>query len=64
MVVKSQENLKKIGDNIFKDIRNLFQLKKYNEVIKDGIVRDIRKLFELEEHYHKAARVGNFYSNN
>ena len=33
----------------FKDIRNLFRLKKEREAIKDKIVRDIRNLLEHEE---------------
>ena len=31
---------KEIDDNIIKIIRNLFKLKKENEVIKDGIIRN------------------------
>ena len=45
----------------FKDIRNLFRLKKESEAIKDKIVRDIRNLLEHEEEdYYKPVRVINF----
>ena len=36
----------KIGDNITKDVRNIFRTKKKKEAIKDRIIRDIRNLFE------------------
>ena len=46
----------------FKDIRNLFRLKKEREAIKDKIVRDIRNLLEHEEEdYYKPVRVINFW---
>ena len=46
----------------FKDIRNLFRLKKESETIKDKIVRDIRNLLEHEEEdYYKPVRVINFW---
>ena len=46
----------------FKDIRNLFRLKKESEAIKDKIVRDIRNLLEHEEEdYYKPVRVINFW---
>ena len=54
-------------DNITKDVRNLFELKKENETIKDRITKDIRNIFQLEnkvENYYKPIGVGNFYSNN
>ena len=45
---------KQSEENIAKSIRNLFKLKKENEVIKDRIIRDIRTLFKQEEdHYLK-----------
>ena len=38
---------------------------KENGAIKDRVIWDIRNLFEHEEeHYFKAVRVGNFWSNN
>ena len=46
----------------FKDIRNLFRLKKEREAIKDKIVREIRNLLEHEEEdYYKPMRVINFW---
>ena len=46
----------------FKDIRNLFRLRKESEAIKDKIVRDIRNLLEHEEEdYYKPVRVINFW---
>ena len=45
---------KQSEENITKSIRNLFKLKKENEVIKNRIIRDIRTLFKQEEdHYLK-----------
>ena len=44
--------------------KKLFRFKKENELIKQRIIRDINNLFEQEEHYYKASRVGQFYSNN
>ena len=35
-------------DDIIKNIRNIFKLKKESKAIKDKIVSDIRNLFELE----------------
>ena len=37
---------KQLENNIMKDARNHFDLKKENEAIKDRIIRDIRNLFE------------------
>ena len=54
---------KQLEDNIFKGIRNIFKLKKENEVSKDLIIRDFRSLFESEKYYCKLARVGSFHSN-
>ena len=51
-------------DNIIEDIRNLFRLKKEND-IKDKIIRDIRTLFESdEEDYYKPVRIGTAFSSN
>ena len=67
------EEDKNMEENIIKDVRNLFRLKKEinvtaikeNKVIKDRILRDIRNIFEHEEEdYFKSVRVGNFWSNN
>ena len=55
---------KQSEDNIIKNIRNLFWLKKGNEAIKDKIVRDIKTLFEQEEDYYKLVRVAIFWNNN
>ena len=54
------EKDKKIEDNVIKDIRNLFKLKKENKAIKCKVIRDIRKLFEHEEEdYYKSVRKNN-----
>ena len=52
-------------ENVTKNIRNLFKLKKENQVIKDRIIRYIRNLFEHEEEKDccKPVRVGNFWRN-
>ena len=46
-------------DDILKNIRNFFKLKKEDKAIKDRIIRDIRTLFEQEEDSYKIERVGN-----
>ena len=51
-------------DNINKNVKNLFRLKKENKAIKNRIVRDIRNLVEHEEDYYKPLGVGNFLSYN
>ena len=62
-------------DNIIKNIRNFFKLKKENKAIKTTIIiiiitiiiiiRDISNLLELEiKDYYKPIKVNNFYSNN
>ena len=54
-------------ENIIKDIRNLFRLKKETKAIKDRILRDIENLFEhekQEKNYYKPVRVSAFWSNN
>ena len=70
------ESLSLEEENIMKDIRNLFILKKdisklrqekETKTIKDRILRDIKNLFEHEEeeeNYYKPVRVSNFWSNN
>ena len=35
-------------DNIIKNIRNLFKIKKENEVIEERIIRDIKIIFQQE----------------
>ena len=56
---------KQSEENIIKSMRNLFKLKKENEVIKDKIIRDTRTLFEQkEEDYYNPIRLGNFWNNN
>ena len=58
---KNKNNLKKT----IKSIRNLFKLKKENEVIKDRPIKNIRTLFKQEEDdYYKPTEVGNFWNNN
>ena len=52
---------KQSEENIIKNIRNLFKLKKENNTIKDRIIRDIRTLFEQqqeEKDCYKRIRVG------
>ena len=54
------EKDKKIEDNVIKDIRNLFKMKKENKEIKFKVIRDIRNLFEHEEEdYYKSVRKNN-----
>ena len=54
------EKDKKIEDNVIKDIRNLFKVKKGNKAIKCKVIRDIRNLFEHEEEdYYKSVRKNN-----
>ena len=55
---------KKFEEDIIKNIRNLFKLKKEKERIKDRIITDIRTLFKQEDYYYKPTRVGNFLNNN
>ena len=50
-----------MNNNVFKDIRNLFRLKKESQAIKDRIIRDISNLFDKEkENYYAQFRIGNF----
>ena len=56
---------KQFEDNIIKNIRNIFRLKKENTAVKDRIIRDIKNLLEQqEEKYYKPVRVDNFHSSN
>ena len=56
---------KQSEDNIIKNIRNLFKLKKERKAIKYRTIRDIKTLFEQqEEYYYKSVRVGNLWNNN
>ena len=50
-------------DNIIKNIRNLFILKRENEAIKAGIIRDITNLFEKEDDHCEPIKIGNFGNN-
>ena len=56
--------IKKIQNNIIKNGKNLFRLKKENEAIKSRIIRNVKNLFEQEEDYYKPVRIVNFHSNN
>ena len=47
--------------NIIKDVKNLFRLKKENEVIKDSITKNIRNLSGQKEDYYKPVKEGNLY---
>ena len=40
-----------MGDNIAKNGRDLFRLKKKSKSIKENIIRDIKNHFESEEDY-------------
>ena len=66
---------KKIEDNIIKDVRNIYRMKKeiddtavkdtgYPFTLKNKMKQNFRNLFEHEEDYHKPVRAGNFWSNN
>ena len=69
-IIKGVRNLlrlkKEIDDTLIKDIRNIFTIKKANEVIKDRVIRYLRNLSEYEEevNYYKPEKVGNFWCNN
>ena len=55
----------KLEDNIRKDVKNLYRLKKENKAIKARIIRDIRNLFEQgKEDYYEPVKVGHFWSRN
>ena len=43
---QEDENIK---ENIIKEVRNLFRLKKNNKAIKGRIIRDIRNLIKHDE---------------
>ena len=61
------ESLSLEEENIIKDIRKLFRLKKEIKGIKDIVLRNIKNLFEYEkqeENYYKPVRVNSFWSNN
>ena len=47
-------------DNVIKDIRNFFRLKK-DSGIKDKVLGDIRTLFEPEKDYYKEIKVINAF---
>ena len=52
-------------DNVIKNLRNHFKLRKENEPIKERIIRDIKTLFEQQEDdYYKPIRAVNFWNNN
>ena len=40
---------KNIEDNIIKDVKNLFRLKKLKQETSDTAIRDIRNLFRLKK---------------
>ena len=43
------KNLRPEEENIIKDIKNLFRLKKEFKSIKDRMLRDIKNLFQHED---------------
>ena len=55
---------KQSKDNITKNIRHPFRVKKGNKTIKNRIIRNIKTISEQEKHYYKPVRVGSFGSNN
>lgn len=55
---------KKSKENIIKSVRNVFKLKKENEIIKSRIIRNIRAYFEQEDDRHKPIREDMFWNNN
>ena len=60
------ENLSLEGEQIIKDIRNLFRQEKETKAINDRILRDIKDHLEYEEekqNYYKQERVRNFWRN-
>ena len=74
MIKSSRQKDKKIDDNLIKDKKNLFRLKKY---IYETIIKDVKNLFKLkkikqlkiekeheEKDYYKPVRAGSFWSNN
>ena len=67
--IKREDNIIKDTKNLFRlrkqiDKRNLFRLIKENETIKDKIIRDIKIPLEKEDDYYKPMKVGNFWNNN
>ena len=57
------ENPRSEEEEIIKDIRNLFRLKKEVKGIKDIVLGNVKNLFEYEkeeENYYKPVRVNNF----
>ena len=58
-----RESLSPEEENIIKDLRNLFRLKKEIKEIKDVVLRNIKNLFTYEkeeENYYKPVRLNNF----
>ena len=58
-----RESLNPEEENIIKDLRNLFRLKKEIKEIKDMVLRNIKNLFTYEkeeENYYKPVRLNNF----
>ena len=51
---------KQSKDNIIKNVRHLFRLKKENDVCKNITIRDMKSLLEQEGDCYKV-RVGNFH---
>ena len=61
MEKKTQETKIHSEDNIIKNIRNFFKLKKEYKVIKDTITKDTENLVELEE---EGFRSNNYINHN
>ena len=55
---------KQSKDNITKNIRHPFRVKKGNKTIKNRIIRNIKTISEQEKHYYKPVRVSSFGNNN
>ena len=54
---------KQSEENIIKNIKIYFKLKKQIEAIKDRITRDVRTHFKQDD-YYEPIRLGNFLNNN
>ena len=60
--IDSEERKKK--DNIMKDIKKKFSIKKTNKSIKDRIIKGIKLHFGQEDDHYKIVRVSDFWDSN
>ena len=56
------ESLSLEKENIIKDMRNLFRLKKEAKAIKDRILRETKNLFEYEEEFCYKPIIANIFA--